>query len=175
MHRPRSCRGGRRDSAESSRNAGTNSASPQLQIGDLGGPSAPTIRKIEDGDATISTHTLNKLDVPLRWLPGSAARTYAGGAPAADDPSAAARGAGESVVTGPDSIRFEIADLTGLLAAAGRLTDAVEHGRTTDPQVVAAITQLDRGDRTVRALRDREDSDIIGAPRDNDQGRERLS
>ncbi|WP_327109843.1 hypothetical protein OHB12_18460 [Nocardia sp. NBC_01730] len=47
-------------------------------------------------------------------------------------------------MAGPDSIRFEIADLTGLLASAGRLTDAVEHGRTTDPQVVAAITQLDR-------------------------------
>ncbi|AFU04960.1 helix-turn-helix domain-containing protein [Nocardia brasiliensis] len=116
----------------------------QLQIGDLGGPSAPTIRKIEDGDAAISTTTLNKLDAPLRWLPGSAARTYAGGTPAADEPAPAARQPGESVVAGPDSIRFELADLTGLLAAAGRLNDAVEHGRTTHPQVVAAISELNQ-------------------------------
>ncbi|KAA8888288.1 helix-turn-helix transcriptional regulator [Nocardia colli] len=117
----------------------------QLQIGDLGGPSAPTIRKIEDGDAAISTTTLNKLDAPLRWLPGSAARTYAGGTPAvADDLGPAARHPGESVVAGPDSIRFEIADLTGLLATAGRLNDAVEQGRATDPQLTSAIDELNR-------------------------------
>ncbi|MBF6218172.1 helix-turn-helix domain-containing protein [Nocardia gipuzkoensis] len=116
----------------------------QLQIGDLGGPSAPTIRKIEDGEAAISMQTLNKLDAPLRWLPGSAARTYAGGVPAADEPADASRAAGESVVAGPDAIRFEISDLTGLLAASGRLTDAVENGRTSDPQVVAAIAELNR-------------------------------
>ncbi len=116
----------------------------QLQIGDLGGPSAPTIRKIEDGEATISMQTLNKLDAPLRWLPGSAARTYAGGVPAADEPANGERGAGDSVVAGPDAIRFEISDLTGLLAASGRLTDAVENGRTADPQVVSAIAELNR-------------------------------
>ncbi|MET7769733.1 helix-turn-helix transcriptional regulator [Nocardia sp. NPDC005366] len=112
----------------------------QMQIGDLGGPSAPTIRKIEDGDASISTHTLNKLDAPLRWCPGSAARTYAGGvpseAPDLDSPNS------ESIVSGPDSIRFELADLTALLAASGRLTDAVERGHTADPHVVAAIADL---------------------------------
>ncbi|GAA5087663.1 helix-turn-helix domain-containing protein [Nocardia iowensis] len=116
----------------------------QLQIGELGGPSAPTIRKIEDGDAAISTHTLNKLDAPLRWLPGSAARTYAGGTPAADEPVQVARHPGESVVAGPDSIRFEIADLTGLLAVTGRFNDAVEQGRANDPQLVAAIDELNR-------------------------------
>ncbi|MEV6322786.1 helix-turn-helix transcriptional regulator [Nocardia sp. NPDC051787] len=116
----------------------------QLQIGDLGGPSAPTIRKIEDGEATISVHTLNKLDAPLRWLPGSAARTYAGGIPADDEPAGTSQGEGKSVVAGPDAIRFDIADLTGLLAASGRLNDVVEHGRTTDPQVVAAIAELNR-------------------------------
>ncbi|MFQ6327098.1 helix-turn-helix domain-containing protein [Nocardia sp. CWNU-33] len=114
----------------------------QMQIGDLGGPSAPTIRKIEDGDAAISTHTLNKLDAPLRWLPGSAARTYAGGAPAAHDVDVHAPRSDESIVSGPDSIRFEISDLTGLLAAAGRLNDAVERGRTTEPHVVSAISDL---------------------------------
>ncbi|RBO92501.1 hypothetical protein DFR74_103144 [Nocardia puris] len=113
----------------------------QLQIGDLGGPSAPTIRKIEDGDAAISTHTLNKLDAPLRWLPGSAARTYAGGAPTAHESAAAPD---ESVVAGPTSIRFDIADLTGLLAATGRLSDAVEHGRTTEPAITEAVADLNR-------------------------------
>lgn len=114
----------------------------QMQIGDLGGPSAPTIRKIEDGDAAISTHTLNKLDAPLRWLPGSAARAYAGGDPTARDTAAPTASTGESIVSGPDSIRFELADLTGLLAAAGRLNDAVERGRTTEPHLVSAISDL---------------------------------
>lgn len=123
----------------------------QLQIGDLGGPSAPTIRKIEDGDAAISTTTLNKLDGPLRWLPGSAARTYAGGTPAVADPAPTARHPGESVVAGPDSIRFEIADLTGLLATAGRLNDAVEKGTASDPQLVAAIGELNRVVSTLSA------------------------
>ncbi|QIS15226.1 MULTISPECIES: helix-turn-helix domain-containing protein [Nocardia] len=115
----------------------------QIQIGDLGGPSAPTIRKIEDGTATISISTLNKLDGPLRWVPGSAARTYAGGTPTADEPADPPQ-TGESVVAGPDSIPFDIADLTGLLAASGKLNDAVERGRTTDPHVVAAISELNR-------------------------------
>ncbi|WP_063047287.1 helix-turn-helix domain-containing protein [Nocardia pseudovaccinii] len=114
----------------------------QMQIGDLGGPSAPTIRKIEDGDATISTHTLNKLDAPLRWLPGSAARTYAGGDPTTHEVATHTPGTDESIVSGPDSIRFELSDLTGLLAAAGRLNDAVERGRTTEPHLVAAISDL---------------------------------
>ncbi|MEV0295119.1 helix-turn-helix transcriptional regulator [Nocardia sp. NPDC050710] len=112
----------------------------QMQIGDLGGPSAPTIRKIEDGDAAISIHTLNKLDTPLRWRPGSAARTYAGGSPTAqqiDEPPG-----DDSIVSGPDSIRFELSDLTALLAASGRLTDAVERGRATEPHVTAAIADL---------------------------------
>lgn len=111
-----------------------------MQIGDLGGPSAPTIRKIEDGDATISTHTLNKLDAPLRWLPGSAARTYAGGDPTVHEVATHTASIDESIVSGPDSIRFELSDLTGLLAAAGRLNDAVERGRTTEPHVVVAIS-----------------------------------
>ncbi|MFI9509410.1 helix-turn-helix domain-containing protein [Nocardia sp. NPDC052566] len=115
----------------------------QMQIGDLGGPSAPTIRKIEDGDAAISTNTLNKLDAPLRWLPGSAARTYAGGTPTTDT-VAATEQPGESVVSGPDSIRFELSDLTGLLAAAGRLNDAAERLKTTEPQVTAAISDLNQ-------------------------------
>ncbi|WP_431967815.1 helix-turn-helix domain-containing protein [Nocardia sp. bgisy134] len=115
----------------------------QLQIGDLGGPSAPTIRKIEDGDAAISTHTLNKLDAPLRWLPGSAARAYAGGAPAPKEVGGE-RSGDESIVAGPTSIRFDISDLTGLLAATGRLTDAVERGQTTEPAVVEAISDLNR-------------------------------
>jgi len=114
----------------------------QMQIGDLGGPSAPTIRKIEDGDAAISTHTLNKLDAPLRWLPGSAARTYAGGDPTAGDGAAHTASTDESIVSGPDAIRFEISDLTGLLAASGRLNDAVERGRTTEPQLLSAISEL---------------------------------
>ncbi|MEV0030862.1 helix-turn-helix transcriptional regulator [Nocardia sp. NPDC050793] len=115
----------------------------QLQIGDLGGPSAPTIRKIEDGDAAISTHTLNKLDAPLRWLPGSAARTYAGGSPAPKETGGEHAG-DESIVAGPTSIRFDISDLTGLLAATGRLTDAVERGQTTESSVVEAISDLNR-------------------------------
>ncbi|MEU0500026.1 helix-turn-helix transcriptional regulator [Nocardia sp. NPDC005998] len=114
----------------------------QMQIGDLGGPSAPTIRKIEDGDAAISTHTLNKLDAPLRWLPGSAARTYAGGDPTAREGAAPAASTDESIVSGPDSIRFEISDLTGLLAASGRLNDAVERVRTTEPRLLSAISEL---------------------------------
>ncbi|MBP2189433.1 helix-turn-helix domain-containing protein [Nocardia goodfellowii] len=112
----------------------------QMQIGDLGGPSAPTIRKIEDGAAAISTHTLNKLDGPLRWLPGSAARTYAGGTPTARE--SAPDAGDESIVSGPDSIRFDIADLTGLLASAGRLNDSVEHTGVTEPAVLAAVAEL---------------------------------
>ncbi|RJO79951.1 XRE family transcriptional regulator [Nocardia panacis] len=115
----------------------------QLQIGELGGPSAPTIRKIEDGIAVISAGTLNKLDAPLRWRAGSAARTYAGGDPTPEEPVAHER-PGESVVAGPDSIRFDIADLTGLLAASGRLNDAVERGATAEPAVMSAIAELNR-------------------------------
>lgn len=114
----------------------------QIQIGDLGGPSAPTIRKIEDGDAAISVNTLNKLDAPLRWLPGSAARTYAGGTPTAEE--TVIQPAGESVVAGPDSIRFELADLTRLLAAAGRLNDAVERLRISEPHMAAAVGELNQ-------------------------------
>ncbi|MGN2636221.1 helix-turn-helix domain-containing protein [Nocardia takedensis] len=110
----------------------------QMQIGDLGGPSAPTIRKIEDGDAAISIHTLNKLDAPLRWRPGSAARTYAGGSPTEEHVE---QRDDESIVSGPDSIRFELSDLTALLAASGRLTDAVELG-AVDPRIAAAIADL---------------------------------
>ncbi|MGW5313097.1 helix-turn-helix domain-containing protein [Nocardia thailandica] len=113
----------------------------QLQIGDLGGPSAPTIRKIEDGEAAISTSTLNKLDGPLRWHPGSAARTYAGGEPS----SSAALTAGApraSVVSGPDAIPFDIVDLTGLLAAAGRLDGLLRTRGDADPELSAAVGEV---------------------------------
>ncbi|MFC9894034.1 helix-turn-helix domain-containing protein [Nocardia sp. NPDC127579] len=114
----------------------------QMQIGDLGGPSAPTIRKIEEGTDSISVHTLNKLDVPLRWLPGSAARTYAGGTPTAREDTS--EGGDESVVAGPDSIRFDIADLTGLLASTGRLNDAVEDTGVTESAVLSAVAEMNR-------------------------------
>ncbi|MFF2550592.1 hypothetical protein ACFVUS_06305 [Nocardia sp. NPDC058058] len=52
------------------------------QVALMGGPTEPTMLKIERGAAgRISANTMHKLDVGLAWEPGSAQQVIAGGAP----------------------------------------------------------------------------------------------
>ena len=55
----------------------------QEGVSQNGGPTDTTMGKIENGEWTPGNRkvTLRKLDVGLRWAPGSAARTLAGGDP----------------------------------------------------------------------------------------------
>lgn len=54
----------------------------QDQMGDYGGPSTTTMTKVENaGDGVPAQVTLRKLDAALKWEPGSARRTLAGGEP----------------------------------------------------------------------------------------------
>jgi hypothetical protein len=110
----------------------------QAQMVSQGGPSAPTQRKIEDGDPTISAVTLHKLDAPLRWTPGSAARAFHGGDP---EPKAGGEAA-HSPMPGPDSIGLDAAELTALMALVGQLNDVAQMIRCScaDP---AAVAELD--------------------------------
>lgn len=55
----------------------------QEQVAKAGGPTDTTMGKIENSEWTPGNRktTLRKLDIGLRWTPGSAARTLAGGDP----------------------------------------------------------------------------------------------
>lgn len=54
----------------------------QADVSLAGGPSEPTMRRLEQGlMAKPRFVTLTKLDAPLRWSPGSAARAFEGGDP----------------------------------------------------------------------------------------------
>ena len=54
----------------------------QADVSLAGGPSDPTMRRLEQGlMAKPRFVTLTKLDAPLRWSPGSAARAFEGGDP----------------------------------------------------------------------------------------------
>lgn len=52
------------------------------QVADAGGPSDSTLTKIEadGGPAAVRSDTLRRLDVGLRWQPGSAKRAWESGA-----------------------------------------------------------------------------------------------
>lgn len=102
----------------------------QVQIGTSGGPSAPTLQKIEAGaDPTISARTLNNLDKPLRWAEGSAARTLAGGNPTVLQEPEGATEQARPLVLGPDVIEISDGDLTDLLVISHRLNDGFESCR----------------------------------------------
>lgn len=64
----------------------------QLDVWQAGGPSNTTLTRIENGQVDVLTRTTaRKLDAGLRWEPGSAKATWAGGDPvplptAEDDP-----------------------------------------------------------------------------------------
>lgn len=54
----------------------------QIELGDAGGPSNTTLTKVEGGTLEELTRTTaRKLDVGLRWLPGSARKVWEGGDP----------------------------------------------------------------------------------------------
>lgn len=54
------------------------------QVALMGGPTEPTLLKIERGEAgRVSANTMHKLDVGLAWEPGSTQEVIAGGAPTA--------------------------------------------------------------------------------------------
>jgi transcriptional regulator with XRE-family HTH domain len=53
----------------------------QDQLSDRGGPSTTTLTKVENASGVPADVTIRKLDVALRWQPGSARRTLHGGEP----------------------------------------------------------------------------------------------
>lgn len=111
-------------------------------IYEVSGLSAPTIRKIVAGEE-VSVATLNKLDRPLKWAPGSAVRASTGGDPRLLRP---AEEGGEELVIAARGVRFELADLAELLSVSRKVNDAVtgtpEAGEC--PALTAAVGELNR-------------------------------
>ena len=136
------------------------------QVALNGGPSEPTLLKIERGHGDeIGAATFRKLDVGLQWEAGSAALVARGGTPAGAPRSAVAVTSGETSV--PLSVIAEITELAGQLqgvadgsaaedlrAISARLSVAIrplygsyvtsllEANRRSSPGGLAAILQL---------------------------------
>lgn len=136
------------------------------QVSLNGGPSEPTLLKIERGQGTdLGAATFRKLDIGLQWEAGSAARVVEGGTPTAAPRSAIAF-APEGLVV-PVSAVAEVTELVGhlqdladtnqdeaLRALSERLsvairpiygsyvTNVLEANRRSSPGGLAAILQL---------------------------------
>lgn len=99
-----------------------------LTFGDVnenGGPTAPTLAKAEAG-ALVDPRpsTLSKFDVGLKWMPGSAARTYWDGEePTPREQSRAQRAALEP---GSGMISLPVEVVLDLMRTQSKLNDAVE-------------------------------------------------
>ena len=136
------------------------------QVSLNGGPSEPTLLKIERGQGDdLGAATFRKLDIGLQWEAGSAARAVEGGTPTAAARSAIAFAPGGLVV--PVSAVAEVTKLVGelqdladttqddsLRALSDRLsvairpiygsyvTNVLETNRRSSPGGLAAILQL---------------------------------
>jgi len=84
-----------------------------------GGPTEPTLLKIERGQSKrLDPDTLRKLDVALKWEPGSAAAILAGG-----DPKPVRAGGTQNVAVGPPGIRVPAETIGQLVRVAQEITD----------------------------------------------------
>ncbi|SUD49571.1 Uncharacterised protein [Nocardia otitidiscaviarum] len=89
------------------------------QVSLTGGPTEPTMLKIERGQARrMEPDTMRKLDFALRWEPGTAAAIVAG-----DDPAPLQRGRGRHVAVGPPLIEVSAETIGQLVRAAQELTE----------------------------------------------------
>lgn len=110
----------------------------RMQVQQAGGPSVTRLGTIEDGSGPGPTpQTLQKLDSGLRWQPGSAARTFAGGLPA-PLPDAATR---DSSLIGASQVTVSVDELAGLIRAVNRLTDTYDATNTDVSDSVRAVQQ----------------------------------
>lgn len=86
-----------------------------------GGPSDTTQTRVENAEGPPpNLATRNKLDRPLRWQPGSAARAWAGGDPIPLDTSPPP-GEVPRTVVGPNEVPMSVRQLTSLLDIYTRL------------------------------------------------------
>lgn len=99
-----------------------------VEVAEAGGPSKPTMHRLESGRARRpDTATLNKLDLALKWVPGSAAKALDGGdpTPLEDDRR----------VIFPELVRPVVATEYGVMLSMetlGALTEAVQSLRSAD-------------------------------------------
>lgn len=108
----------------------------------VSGLTAPTLRKILAGEE-VSVGTLNKLDLPLEWEPGSAVRTSTGGDPRPLRPPGES---GEELVIAAQGVRFELTELAELLTVSRKLNDAMTSSADAgkNPALTSAIGELNR-------------------------------
>lgn len=119
----------------------------QQAVRAAGGPSQPTLIKIERGDPPgPTTGVLDKLDLALRWTPGSAAEALAGGAPTDNTNDQISFGAA-GVVPMP------IGDLTKLLDAFATLREELSRvGRRAEPKRELVEHLMAVGEQTLGKL-----------------------
>ncbi|MGQ4599679.1 hypothetical protein [Nocardia sp. R6R-6] len=87
------------------------------QVTLMGGPTEPTLLKIERGEAgRLSTNTMHKLDVGLAWEPGSAQQVIVGG-----DPIPLRRNA--SIEVAPSYIVVPAETIAGLVVVAREISE----------------------------------------------------
>ncbi|NNH69337.1 XRE family transcriptional regulator [Nocardia uniformis] len=100
-----------------------------------GGPTEPTLLKIERGEARgLTPKTLRRLDIGLDWTAGSAENVYfAGGNPT---PLKERTG----IVTGPPGVYVDAETITELITAAHEIGDLAE---SESPSMRAAARRLD--------------------------------
>ncbi|EOM75952.1 hypothetical protein Rrhod_2706 [Rhodococcus rhodnii LMG 5362] len=102
----------------------------QDEVTAAGGPSDAAQTRAENGTGPApSAETLRKLDLGLRWEPGSAARTLAGGEPTPiEDVAPPPRRRAPELQLGPRQIPLDLETLVDLLGPQGRLSRlALEH------------------------------------------------
>lgn len=97
-----------------------------LDVNENGGPTAPTVVKAEAGELQDPRpSTLSKFDVGLRWMPGSAARTYWDGL--VPRPLEHAGKNGQPLEPGAASVALPLDTVLDLMNAQSRLHDLLEN------------------------------------------------
>ncbi len=106
------------------------------QAGLSGGPTEPTLLKIERGQAgRISPDTMRKLDMCLEWEAGSTAAIVAGG-----NPVPVGRRGSRNIALGPPAIEVPADTIGRLIRVAREISDLA---RVDSPQMRAAANRLD--------------------------------
>ncbi|MFI9507179.1 XRE family transcriptional regulator [Nocardia sp. NPDC052566] len=113
-------------------------------IANYGGPSNVTVGNIERAEGPVPrAATRDKLDTPLRWLPGSAARTWEGGDPApVTNGAPSTNRSGEILVMGPHEVPVPLESLRVVLTTLSKLQLALDQTVDSSPLRAAAAATV---------------------------------
>ncbi|MBY4212617.1 helix-turn-helix domain-containing protein [Rhodococcus fascians] len=113
----------------------------RIQVRDRGGPSEPTLTKIERAEINEpSPATLMKLDAGLAWAPGSSARLLSGGEPRDVEDH---KSRSSATLPDVDRVAVDIATVTALVSVSTDLTELADQ-RPSDSDLRSIADDLGR-------------------------------